>query len=85
MSSSRITITRIVYTEVVFVIIAVISLWWPLNETNPNDIAIRNIFQDEVDTVIPTPCQPDLGCHIGAYWSTVSLLVVVAKIASNVD
>ena len=33
-----------------------LSLWWPANETNPNDMAIRNIFGDQVDTVTAPVC-----------------------------
>ena len=34
------------------------SLYWPLNQTNPNLVAIRNIFGNQVvDTVAPPPCE----------------------------
>ena len=33
-----------------------LSIWWPANETNPNDIPVRNIFGSAVDTVTPPAC-----------------------------
>lgn len=32
------------------------SLYWPENETNPNLVAIENLFGNQVDTVTPAPC-----------------------------
>lgn len=36
-----------------------LSMSWPLNETNPNIVAIRNNFGSLVDTVTTPPCNED--------------------------
>ena len=35
------------------------TFWWPLNQTNPNTVAISNLFGDQVNTVTPAPCTTD--------------------------
>lgn len=57
-----------------------LTLWWPLNDTNPNDVAIRNIFKDQVDIVTPAPCMTDSGYHSIAYYSITVILVVIGKV-----
>ena len=52
-----------------------LSLWWPLNETNPNEVALRNTFQSQVDTVSAPPCDGAGGS--GASWKLVMVVILV--------
>ena len=36
------------------------TFWWPQNQTNPNIVAINNLFGDLVNTTQPAPCGADL-------------------------
>ncbi len=54
-----------------------LSFYWPENETNPNDVPIRNIFGRQVDTVTPPPCNG--GHRVIPNLATGAALMLVAR------
>lgn len=60
-----------------------LSLWWPANETNPNNVAIRNIFGDQVDTVTAPICTNGAGRYGAAAEMLLVMLVWISAVAST--
>ena len=54
-----------------------LTMTWNLNQTNPNEVALRNIFGDLVDTVQPAGCGT---CGVRV-WSALVTLVTVWALA----